>query len=93
MNSNGNHAVTQVRTPYIGTFNQESSCLNFLMSKDQSGVAERLSAKYGAIGASVFRHEKQVGPLGKDTYTLRDSKETRRPLEENGEPASHRGLS
>ncbi len=56
----------------IGTFIVVSSCFCFLMSKDLSGVAERLSAKYGAIGASVFRHEKQVGNQHKDPYTVRE---------------------
>ncbi len=37
-------------------------CPDFAMSKDLSGVAERLSAKYGTIGASVFRHSKQMEP-------------------------------
>ncbi len=34
----------------------------FPMSKDQSGVAELLRAKYGPISASVFRHREEMCP-------------------------------
>ncbi len=40
----------------------QNLCLDSAMSKDQSGVAELLSAKHGAIRASVFRHSRHMAP-------------------------------
>ncbi len=45
-----------------GKLKNQSLCPSFAMTKDLSGVAERLSAKDGAIGASVFSHSKQMRP-------------------------------
>ncbi len=45
-----------------GNLKNQSLCLVSAMSKDQSGVAELLSAKHGAIRASVFRHSRHMAP-------------------------------